>query len=156
MTAGRGYAAVDLAPDEGTPEVQSVLGGHIWVIFLPDEHAPEDPPHADGAAEPAPAPDTVICRHLTSGTTATGFDGLSARLLERAGFQREHHFTHSYYRLRYDQGEAKENAQATDAARMLRAAHYTVSLDPGLDLDADSVARAAGWTCPVHPDAPNR
>jgi hypothetical protein len=101
---------------------------------------------------PTPTPAVYICRHATSGTTAHGYDPLIHLLLARAGFQPEEFFGQRYYRLPYDLGTERENAMATDAARMIRAAHYEVDLAPDLDQDATTDQRtAAPGPCPMHP-----
>ncbi|MEY9969281.1 hypothetical protein ABIA33_007369 [Streptacidiphilus sp. MAP12-16] len=105
-----------------------------------------------------PDVEIVICRHATTGTQASGYDPLIALILTRASFRPEDFFTQRYYRLAYDQTAAEENTQASNAARMLRACHYTVHLAPGLDEDLNTYQRVVGhavWQCPVHPDHPN-
>ncbi|WP_034088316.1 hypothetical protein [Streptacidiphilus albus] len=102
-----------------------------------------------------PDVEVYICRHASSGTTAHGCDPLIALLLARAGFWREDFFGTVFHRLPYDLRPGSENAMATDAARMIRAAHYTVHLAPDLDQEADPALRdTAPETCPIHPRQP--
>ncbi|GAA3389076.1 hypothetical protein [Streptomyces roseoviridis] len=59
-------------------------------------------------------------------------DSLASELLSHAGFVRQYTLRGTWHRLPFDMGEERENDHASDAAEMLRAARYSVQLDPSL------------------------
>ncbi|MFI0942773.1 hypothetical protein [Streptomyces sp. NPDC021020] len=83
---------------------------------------------------PAPAVTVAITGKPTGSVMAEGArDDLSAALLKHAGFQQIEDWYGRRHRLPSGTSAGDRIAFATHAAEMLRAARYTVDLDPALD-----------------------
>ena len=93
-------------------------------------------PHAQHPAprSPRPAPYITINTEPSGSVSAKGAsDDLSATLLKHAGFQQIEDWYGRRHRLPTTTPQADRAAIASHAAEMLRAARYSVDLDPDLD-----------------------
>lgn len=99
--------------------------GHLTPALRPTPHAQET--HM-------PAPYITISTEPSGSVSAKGAsDDLSAALLKHAGFQQIEDWYGRRHRLPTTTPQAERVAVASHAAEMLRAARYSVDLDPGLD-----------------------
>ncbi|QHC26766.1 hypothetical protein GR130_08280 [Streptomyces sp. GS7] len=81
-----------------------------------------------------PSPSIIITTEPSGSVSAKGAnDDLSATLLKHAGFQQIQDWYGRRHRLPTTTPTADRSAIATHATEMLRAARYTVDLDPSLD-----------------------
>ncbi|MFE7271788.1 hypothetical protein [Streptomyces sp. NPDC057623] len=86
-----------------------------------------------------PAPYITINTEPSGSVSAKGAsDDLSATLLKHAGFQQIEDWYGRRHRLPTTTPQANRAATATHAAEMLRAARYSVDLDPDLDTSRSS------------------
>lgn len=99
--------------------------GHLPATHIPAPRSPE---------VPVPAPFITICIEPSGSVAAKGAnDDLSATLLKHAGFTEISDWYGRRHRLPTTTAQIDRSAIATHAAEMLRAARYSVQLDPDLD-----------------------
>ncbi|ANZ14839.1 hypothetical protein O1L44_02515 [Streptomyces noursei] len=98
-------------------------------------HLPSAPSPTHRAQETlVPSPSITITTEPSGSISAKGAnDDLSATLLKHAGFQQIQDWYGRRHRLPTTTPTADRSAIATHATEMLRAARYTVDLDPSLD-----------------------
>lgn len=103
-------------------------------------------PPAPCVQEPhMPAPSITISIESSGSVTAKGAsDDLSATLLKHAGFRQIEDWYGRRHRLPTTTPQADRASIASHAAEMLRAARYSVELDPGLDTGLTTPAAPHG------------
>lgn len=96
-------------------------------------HLPTTPQPTTPVREKSMPITVTIAPEPSGSVVARGGDSLAKTLLDHAGFAYANDRHGPRHRLPTSMGREQQAAVASHAAQMLRAAHYTVELDPALD-----------------------
>lgn len=99
-------------------------------------HLPTTPPPQPPQPENSMSLTVTIAPEPSGSVIARGGDTLAQMLLTHAGFAFTHDWHSPRHRLPTSMNRQEQSAIAAQATQMLRAARYTVDLDPSLDIPA--------------------